>query len=172
MHEQGSAERDVGGLEVEIVHPNRSKPAVQATRSIVILLLLASVALLVIITIGGWKALEGAKPEQIAYILIYVILAWYAGRWNRGVLPLSAALAIILMIFAAIAAPGWFDRNKPGFTQPALHANVLGLLTILLIPLQLLLIVFAMRGFQQGWNVEEERPLHGGHGHYDVATAS
>jgi len=29
----------------------------------------------------------------------------------------------------------------------------------LLIPLQLLLIGFAMRGFQQAWNVEVERPL-------------
>ena len=170
MHEQEIAEQDELP-EMEIVHPNRSKPAVQATRSIVILLLLASAALLVIITIGGWKALEGAKPEQIAYILIYLILAYYAGRWNRGVLPLSAALAIILMIFAAIAAPGWFNRDKPGFTQTALHANLLGLLTILVIPLQLLLIVFAMRGFQQGWNVEEERPVGGGHSRYDVATA-
>ena len=32
--------------------------------------------------------------------------------------------------------------------------NLLGLLTLSLIPLALLLIVFAMRGFQQQWNVE------------------
>jgi hypothetical protein len=31
--------------------------------------------------------------------------------------------------------------------------------TLLLIPVQLLLIAFAMRGFQQNWNVEIERPV-------------
>ena len=51
---------------------------------------------------------------QIAYIAIYVLLAYYAHRWNRGVLPVAAALAVLLMIFAAVAAPGWFDRDKGG----------------------------------------------------------
>jgi hypothetical protein len=35
----------------------------------------------------------------------------------------------------------------------------MGILTLLVIPLQLLLIVFAMRGLRQGWNVEVERHL-------------
>jgi hypothetical protein len=30
-------------------------------------------------------------------------------------------------------------------------------LTLLIIPVQMLLVAFAMRGFQQGWNVEIER---------------
>ena len=33
---------------------------------------------------------------------------------------------------------------------------MLGLLTIIIVPVQLLLIAFAMRGFQQQWNVEVE----------------
>jgi hypothetical protein len=79
-------------------------------------------------------------------------------RWNRGVLPLAAALAIILGIFAAIAGPQWFERDKSGFTNPALDADFLGLLTLLVVPVQVLLIAFSMRGFQQAWNVEVERP--------------
>jgi hypothetical protein len=65
----------------------------------------------------------------------------------------------VLLIFAAVSVPGWFARDKPGFDDPALAADVVGILTALLIPLQLLLIGFAMRGFQQAWNVEVERPL-------------
>jgi hypothetical protein len=30
-------------------------------------------------------------------------------------------------------------------------------LTLLIVPVQMLLVAFAMRGFQQGWNVELER---------------
>jgi hypothetical protein len=68
-----------------------------------------------------------------------------------------AGLAIILGIFGAIAAPAWFDRTKDGFTDPTLTADVLGLLCALLVPLQLALIVAAMIGFRQRWNVEVER---------------
>src|SRR2546421_10236112 len=85
-------------------------------------------------------------------------MTYYTGRWNRGVLPLAAALAIILGIFAAIAGPEWFDRDKSGFTSPALNESVVGLVTLIIIPVQLLLIAFSMRGFQQAWNVEVEVP--------------
>ena len=102
------------------------------------------------------------KAIAIAYIVVYLVMAFYVLRWNRGVLPLAAALAIILGIFAAIAGPQWFERDKSGFTNPALDADLLGLLTLLVVPVQVLLIAFAMRGFQQAWNVEVERP--DGHG--------
>jgi hypothetical protein len=84
-------------------------------------------------------------------------MAYYVARWNRGVLPVAAALAILLAIFAAVAVPGWFDRNAAGFRQPAIDADVLGLVTAIIIPVQVLLIGFAMRGFNQAWNVEVER---------------
>ena len=154
-------QRDRERRGVIVVHPNRDKPAVIATRAVVVLLLVASIALMVIITIGGWSALEGAKALQIAYIVAYVLLAIYALRWNRGVLPMSAALAVILAIFALVAGPAWFNRDHAGYAQPALPESLLGLLTLLIIPVQVLLIIFAMRGFTQGWNVEEERPAPG-----------
>lgn len=144
-----------------ITHPNRGKAVVQATRATVVLLLLASAALVLIITVGGWKVLWGAKPIQIGYVLVYLTLAFYAGRWNRGVLPVSAVLAVLLLIFALVAGPAWFARDKTGFAQPAIDAGLLGLLTLLLVPLQMLLIAFAMRGFRQGWNVEMEQRAPG-----------
>jgi hypothetical protein len=140
-----------------IEHPNREKAASKATKAVVLLLLLVSVALMLIVTIGGWSTLQGAKPVQLGYIVVYLIMSFYVARWNRGVLPVAAALAILLAIFAAVAVPGWFDRDAAGFAQPALDASVLGLVTALIIPVQILLIAFAMRGFSQAWNVEVER---------------
>ena len=53
-----------------IDHPNRRKPAAKMTKLIVILLLLVSVGLMALVTIGGWKALEGGKPLLIAYMVV------------------------------------------------------------------------------------------------------
>jgi hypothetical protein len=149
---------------VIITHPNRDKPVVRATRATVVVLLLISAALVLVVTVGGWNLLEGAIPVQIGYIVVYLTFAFYAARWNRGVLPISAALSVLLLIFAAVAGPGWFARDKSGFAQPKLDAGLLGVLTLLIVPVQLLLVTFAMRGFSQGWNVELERrePAAGG----------
>jgi len=147
--------------DVVITHPNRDKPVVQATRATVILLLLVSAGLVLIVTAGGWSVLQSAWIVQILYIIAYLALAFYAARWNRGVLPIASALAVLLLVFALVAAPFWFDRNHTGFAQPALNAGLLGVLTLLIVPVQLLLIAFAMRGFGQGWNVELERPRAG-----------
>jgi lysylphosphatidylglycerol synthetase-like protein (DUF2156 family) len=146
---------------VRIEHPNRKKASSKATKAIVILLLLVSAALVLIVTVGGWSALEGAKALQIAYIVVYVVMAFYVARWNRGVLPVAAALAIILMIFAAVSTPAWFDRDKAGFAEPALDSDLLGLITFLIVPVQVLLIAFSMRAFAQEWNVEVERHSDG-----------
>ena len=143
---------------VRIEHPNRRKAASKVTRAIVVLLLLVSAALVAIVTVGGWELLQGAKALSVAYIVVYVVLAFFVLRWSRGVLPLAAALAIVLLIFAAVAAPAWFDRDQPGFADPTLDAGVLGLVTALIVPVQLLLIAFAMSGFRQAWNVEVEHP--------------
>ena len=142
---------------VVIDHPNRDKASSKATKAVVILLLLASIVLMLIVTIGGWDVLEGAKALQLGYIVIYALMAFYVARWNRGVLPVVAALAIILAIFAAVATPEWFDRDKTGFSDPTINEDVLGLVTAILVPVQVLLIAFAMRGFAQAWNVEVER---------------
>jgi hypothetical protein len=143
--------------DVIVTHPNRDKPVVQATRATVVLLLLVSAALVAIVTIGGWNLLEGMIPVQIGYIVVYLMFAFFATRWNRGVLPISAVLGVLLAIFALVAGPSWFARNKTGFAQPTLNSGLLGLLTLLIVPVQMLLVAFALRGFSQGWNVELER---------------
>jgi hypothetical protein len=150
--------------EVRIEHPNRAKASSRATKAVVILLLLISAALVLIVTLGGWSALQGAKALQIAYIAVYLLMAFYVARWNRGVLPVAAALAIILLIFAAISGPAWFERDKTGFNDPALASSVLGLVTLLIVPVQALLIAFSMQGFAQEWNVEVERRADGSTG--------
>jgi hypothetical protein len=139
-----------------IVHPNRDKAASKATKSAVILLLLVSAGLVLIVTIGGWDQLQGAQMVSIAYILIYLTIAYFVGRWNRGTLPVASGLAVLLLVVAAIAGPAWFDRDSSGYEDSTLDAGLLGLLTIVIVPVQFLLIVFAMRGFSQQWNVEVE----------------
>jgi hypothetical protein len=139
-----------------IVHPNRDKPIAKATKAAVILLLLVSAGLVAIVTVGGWSTLQGAQMVSIAYVIIYLTIAYYVNRWNRGSLPVAAGLAVLLLVVAAIAGPAWFDRDKNGYDNPGMPPEMLGLLTLLIVPVQFLLIVFAMRGFNQEWNVEVE----------------
>jgi lysylphosphatidylglycerol synthetase-like protein (DUF2156 family) len=139
-----------------IIHPNRDKAESKATKAAVILLLLASAALILIVMIGGWSQLQGAQIISFAYAAVYLVMAVYVSRWNRGVLPVAAAAAVLFAVIAAVAGPAWFERDKPGFADPTLDPGLLGLLTLLLVPVQMLLIAFAMRGFQQQWNIEVE----------------
>jgi lysylphosphatidylglycerol synthetase-like protein (DUF2156 family) len=122
----------------------------------VILLLVTSAALILIVTIGGWSELQGMEIVSFGYAILYIVMAFFVGRWNRGVLPVAAGLAILFAVVAAVAGPAWFERDKAGFDDPALEPSILGLLTIVLVPVQLLLVAFAMRGFQQQWSTEIE----------------
>src|SRR3954447_19277802 len=162
-----------------IRHPNREKSSSQVTKAFVALLLVASAVLVALVTIGGWTALQGAQIVSILYILVYGVMAYFVMRWTRGVLPLAAALAVALAVFSAIAAPGWFDRAHPDYADPALPPRLLGLLTILIGIVQVILIIAAMIGFQQKWNIEVEeheeddggREGYGGQGRAQPAGA-
>jgi presenilin-like A22 family membrane protease len=139
-----------------VIHPNRDKAESKATRVAVVFLLLTSAGLVLVVTLGGWSVLHGAQVVSFAYVVVFVVMAFFVARWNRGVLPVAAAIAILFAVIAAVAAPAWFERDKAGFDNPALEPSILGLLTLILVAVQLLLILFAMRGFQQQWNVEVE----------------
>jgi hypothetical protein len=153
-----------------VIHPNRDKAICKVTRLVVVTILLASVVLMMILTIGGWSKLQGMKPVNFIWCALYLVVAFYIWRWARGVLPMAAALAILLLIIAVIAAFGldgtsWFDRNHAGFGAAqslfggkGLGTGVLGTVTVLLIPVEIALIVVTMIGFAQGWNVEMEVP--------------
>jgi hypothetical protein len=147
----------------EIWRPNREKAESKTTKALVALVLLISAGLIAVVTLGGWPRLEGASVALMSLLWagLYVLFAVLVSRWNRGVLPVTAALAIILAIFAAIAAPGWFARSKDGLDPPPLPDDLLGLLTVIIIPVQILLIIVSMVGFNQNWHVEEERPVGG-----------
>jgi hypothetical protein len=147
----------------ELWRPNREKAESKMMKAIVAFVFLVSAALLIIITLGGWERLLGTSVAvmSLGWAGLYILFAFLVARWNRGVLPVGSALAVILVIFAAIAAPAWFDRSKDGLDSPALPEDLLGMLTLVLIPVQLLLIVVAMIGFNQEWHVEEERPIGG-----------
>jgi hypothetical protein len=154
-----------------VVYPNRDKASSKATKAIVVIIMLVSVALMLIVTIGGWSKLQGMKPVNFVWCLAYLIMALYIARWARGLLPITAAFAILLLIMSVIAGTGaagtsWFDRNSYGFAGAqslfggaGLDPDFLGLMTLLIAPVQALLIFFAMFGFSQGWNVELEVPV-------------
>jgi hypothetical protein len=147
----------------ELWRPNRQKAEAKTMKAVIAFVLLVSAALLIIITLGGWERLLGASVGAMSLIwaLLYIAFAFLVMRWNRGILPVAAALAVILAIFAAIAAPDWFARSKDGLDSPALPEDLLGLLTLIIVPVQLILIAVAMIGFTQEWHVEEERPIGG-----------
>jgi hypothetical protein len=143
----------------ELWRPNREKPEAKSARALVVFLLLVTAGIAFVIIVGGWTRLEGVKVLTVLYAAVYILFAFLVARWNRGVLPVASALAIILAIFAGIAAPAWFDRDKPGLSGPALPDELLGLLCLLLVPIQVILIAVAMVAFNQDWHVEEERPI-------------
>ncbi len=145
---------------VTITHPNREKAIVQGTRATVILLHARHRGADAAHHHRRLGSPRGRPPSrsQLVFIVVYLLLAFYAGRWNRGVLPVASALAVLLIIFALTRRlRAGSTATAPASTSPLLNAGLLGLLTLLLVPVQILLITFAMRGFQQGWNVELEQ---------------
>jgi hypothetical protein len=141
----------------ELWRPNREKAESKMTKALVAFVLLISAGLMIVITLGGWERLQGPSVAvmTLAWAGLYILFAYLvAVRWQRGVLPVAAALAVILAIFAAIAAPDWFARSKDGLDSPALPEDLLGLLTLLLVPVQAVLIAVAMVAFNQNWHVE------------------
>lgn len=92
-------------------------------KALVALILLVSVGLILIVTIGGWSELEGMKPLNFFWCIAYLIIAFYVFvRWSRGMLPIAAGLGILLLMVALVAGIGlsgtsWFDRSHAGFAS-------------------------------------------------------
>lgn len=147
----------------ELWRPNREKAQNKTTKAIVAFVLLVSAGLMAVIVLGGWERMQSSTIAIMTLIWagLYVFFAIMIANWNRGLLPVSASLAVIMTIFAAVAAPGWFARSKDGLDSPILPEDLIGLLVVVLIPVQILLIVVALIGFGQEWHVEEERPVGG-----------
>ncbi|MGE0067686.1 MAG: hypothetical protein AB7T48_10085 [Solirubrobacterales bacterium] len=157
----------------ELWRPNRQKAGSVTTKFVIVLLLIATAALAGLITIGGWSLLKGGGGMGLVcaiYAILYAFFAFLVARWSRGILPLTAALSMILAIFCAVGASSWFERDKAGFDEALLPSSLLGLLVVILGLLQIVLIVAAFYGFSQEWHVEEERPIGSGENYGAGAT--
>jgi len=149
----------------ELWRPNREKAGSVTTKFVIAILLLATAVIAAVITIGGWSLLKGGGGMGIVcaiYAILYFFFAFLVARWNRGILPVVAALSTILAIFCAVGADSWFARDKPGFDEAGLSSSLIGTLVIILGLLQIVVIVAAFYGFSQEWHVEEERPIGSG----------
>jgi hypothetical protein len=149
----------------ELWRPNREKAGSVTTKFVIALLLLATAVLAAVITIGGWSLLKGGGSMGlvcIIYIVLYAFFAFLVARWNRGILPVVAALSTVLAIFCAVGAGSWFARDKSGFDEAALSSSLVGTLVVLLGLLQIVVVIAAFYGFSQEWHVEEERPIGSG----------
>ncbi|MGN6253654.1 MAG: hypothetical protein ACTHO8_01535 [Solirubrobacterales bacterium] len=149
----------------ELWRPNREKPGSVTTKFVVVLLLAATAVIAGLITIGGWSVLKGGSGMGIVcaiYAILYAFFAIIVARWNRGVLPVVAALSMILAIFCAVGAESWFNRDRAGFAEPLLGSSFVGLLVILLGLLQIVVVAASLYAFNQEWHVEEERPIGSG----------
>ncbi len=108
---------------------------------------------MLILTIGGWSKLAGMKPLNFVWCLLYLMIAVYIWRWARG------AAADRGRARDPAADRRGDRRNRAGRARAGLIAttpatrgpvpvrrlgprhHVLGFLTVLLIPVEILLIV-------------------------------
>ena len=109
----------------------------------------------------GEAAYSTVAIMTLGWALLYVVFALLVMRWSRG------------RASGGGGAGGDHDhlRRRRGRRLvrtrqargriPALPEDLLGLLTIIVIPVQFLLLVVAMIAFNQQWSVEEERPIGG-----------
>jgi hypothetical protein len=149
----------------ELWRPNREKPESVTTKFVIAFLLAATSFLAALVTIAGFSLLEGGGSMGVICLIfaaLYALFAYLVYRWSRGILPVAAALSMILAIFCAVGADSWFARDKAGFDDALLPSSLIGLLVVIIVLLQILIVAAALYGFNQNWHVEEERPIGSG----------
>ena len=112
--------------------------------------------------IGGWERLQSSSVAVMS--LICAGCTWSSPSSSTLEPRPAAGLRLARGDPGDLlhhGGPGWFARSKDGLDSPALPEDMLGLLTLILVPVQILLIVVAMIAFNQEWHVEEERPIGG-----------
>src|SRR3954453_5911335 len=88
----------------ELWRPNREKAGSITTKFVLVLLLALTSALAFLITITGFSLMTGGGGMGIVcliYAALYAFFAFLVARWSRGILPVAAALSMILAIFCA-----------------------------------------------------------------------
>jgi hypothetical protein len=149
----------------ELWRPNREKAESVTTKIVTVILLAATSIIAIIVAITGFSLMSGGTGIAVVtliYGLLYGFFAFLVARWNRGILPVAAALSMILAILCAVGADSWFARDKAGFEDGLIPVTLIGLLVVILALLQIVLIAAALYAFNQEWHVEEERPIGSG----------
>jgi hypothetical protein len=149
----------------ELWRPNREKADSVTAKFVITFLLLVTAAIAIVIGITGFSLMSGGSGMAVIcliYGFLYAFFGFLVFRWRRGVLPVAAALSMILAIFCAVGADSWFARDKSGFEEGLLPSPLIGLLVIVLMLIQIVLMAAALYGFSQEWHVEEERPIGAG----------
>jgi hypothetical protein len=149
----------------ELWRPNREKAESITTRFVLVFLLAATAVIAALITITGFSLMTGGSGMAVIcliYAALYAFFAFLVFRWNRGILPVAAALSTILAIFCATGAGSWFARDKTGLDEGLISSSAIGLLVIVLLLLQVVVVAACLYAFNQNWHVEEERPIGSG----------
>jgi hypothetical protein len=157
----------------ELWRPNREKAQSITTKFVLVLLLAATAVIAALVTITGFSLLTGGSGMGIIcliYAALYAFFTFLVARWNRGILPVTAALSTILAIFCATGAESWFARDKAGFEEALVPVPLIGLLVVILAILQLIVVAVSLYAFNQNWHVEEERPIGSGEDYGAGAT--
>lgn len=157
----------------ELWRPNREKAESITTKFVLVFLLAATAVIAALVTIGGFSLMTGGGGMGILcmiFAILYAFFAFLVARWNRGILPVAAALSMILAILCAVGADSWFARDKAGFDEGLIPVTLIGLLVVILAILQLVVIAVALYAFNQNWHVEEERAIGSGEDYGAGAT--
>lgn len=157
----------------ELWRPNREKAEAITTKFVLALLLAATSAIAFLVTITGFSLMTGGSGMGVVcliYAVLYAFFTFLVVRWNRGILPVAAALSMILAILCAVGAESWFARDKAGFEEALIPVTLIGLLVVILAILQLIIVAVSLYAFNQNWHVEEERPIGSGEDYGAGAT--
>ena len=125
----------------ELWRPNREKAESVTTKFVIAFLLAATAFIAALVTIAGFSLLSGGGGMGIVCLIfaaLYALFAFLVARWSRGILPVAAALSMILAIFCAVGADSWFARDKAGFEEAMLPSSLIGLLVVILVLLQII----------------------------------
>jgi hypothetical protein len=144
----------------ELWRPNREKAESVTTKLVLVFLLAATSVIACLVAITGFGLMSGGAGMALVsliYGLLYAFFAFLVFRWNRGILPVAAALSVILAILCAVGANSWFARDKAGFEDGLIPTPLIGLLVVILALLQIIVAAASLYAFNQNWHVEEER---------------
>lgn len=106
MRQAARARRIIRAVEASssksvMVNANRHRAESKATRVAVIMLLIVSSLLTAVIGVGGASALPPSQQVfTFAAIILFLVMAFYVFKWSRGVLAMSAALAVLLAVLS------------------------------------------------------------------------